>query len=222
MLKLQLIFLLLAFVLKCGSGKAASVNVKEVTIPTTCCGSISAKVTGPDDGIPVVAVHGVKELLKEEWLTVATLLGEKGYRVAVLDFHSNAATKPGRISSSDFDSILRDSVTKEYFGAEKAVVMGKSWGGGNVANYGAKNSIHVSKMILAAPSHVADKALSDLKDVGLRVFLAWAEDDPIMAEPRPKLWKETLGDKMKTFTVVSGGHVIFEEYAAPIADFIAS
>lgn len=194
----------------------------EVSIKTDCCGDIKAVVVGPENGTPVIAIHGMKESMAMEWMKVASKLGDEGFRVCVLNLHSNPKTKPKAIDKAEMQKILLDSVTKGYFNTDKAILMGKSWGGSIAANYAANHPTAVSKLVLVAPALGGDKALSAIKDrtQHLPVYLAWAKDDRIMPAKRTDKWIDVLGDRLTTLNKDSGGHVIFDEYAPSIAAFL--
>jgi len=93
---------------------------------------------------------------------------------------------------------------------EKAVLMGKSWGGGVVIKTALKYPRYVSKLVLQAPAFKEKRQLSQLEQA---VLLCWAEDDPTIAFSRTQVYKEAVKN-LQLVTYPSGGHSAAMENSA--------
>ena len=124
----------------------------------TDLGPVDARSFGPPEGPLVVAIQGKSANLDvvTEWEPAARELAAAGLRVLLPNLHSNAATKPGAVASADVEKILL--CIYERAGASRAVVMGKSWGGGEAISFAAAHPEMVRMLVLVAPS-LADMSL---------------------------------------------------------------
>ena len=94
---------------------------------------------------PVVMVPGSNRSLVKEWSVVADALGKSGYSVAIVDFFSSQKLPSQKIGEHDFDRIIFDNVLKGHFGAEHAILMGKSFGGLLVITYANTSTYNLVK-----------------------------------------------------------------------------
>ena len=100
----------------------------------TDVGSIAAlEFSGAADGPLIVAIQGKSANIDviTEWEPAGMLLGAAGYRVVLPNLHSNERTKPGTVASADVHAVVR--AIYHRYNAASAIIMGKSWGGGEVS-----------------------------------------------------------------------------------------
>mmetsp|Transcript_11087 Transcript_11087/g.18609 ORF Transcript_11087/g.18609 Transcript_11087/m.18609 type:complete len:256 (-) Transcript_11087:268-1035(-) len=203
-------------------------NVSEALINSHIGGMMMSTIeVEGSTATPVIAIPGMNPRLFHEWTPTIINIADTGRHSSVLmNFNSNPHIKPGKLKPEEFSKIVNEDVMKTHFHAEKVIIMGKSWGGGQAIQYALNNPNNVEKLVLVAPASSSDPlALSKslgLGTLGFPVFLAWAEDDPIMPAERARKWKASLGDKLTTYTAKEGGHVILDEFVKPIANFVNS
>lgn len=189
----------------------------------THLGIMKMKILGPSNGIPIIAIHGMNLALVDEWYYVSKYLSTRGYKICMPNFHSNPNLKPKVLNPNDFSIILKD-ITKKFFNMDKIIIMGKSWGAQNTAIYGTTNNNLITKLILVAPG--IPRGNQDipllLSKNNNPILLLWAEDDLIMSDNTIKIWNDAFNNNklLTTYTVSTGGHVIFNEYAQPIEIFL--
>jgi pimeloyl-ACP methyl ester carboxylesterase len=87
-------------------------------------------IAGPDDGKPILLLHGYPEFWYA-WRGVMANLARKGYRVIALDQRGyNRSAKPGSASSYRLDILAKDVVdVAAALGHERFVVVGHDFGG---------------------------------------------------------------------------------------------
>jgi pimeloyl-ACP methyl ester carboxylesterase len=186
-------------------------------------GSASASVLPP-----VVCLPGMNEKLKDEWAPVASALHQKGYRVAIVHFHSNPRTAPGMVSGvkdEDVQRIVLEAVIRSSLGAEKAIVMGKSWGGKQAALFTIANPEAVSKLVAVCPASSDPSMLQSLSALPPRpppVLLAWARDDWVTPFRKSEVWRSSLGQSLTFVETAKGGHTISPVYVDDIVRFASS
>ncbi len=97
-------------------------------IDTTDGATIAASVLGPDDGAPVVLVHGWTNN-RQIWMPVARRLADNGHRVVVYDQRGHGESTVGAegISLDRMALDLRDVLTE--LDLRDAVIVGHSMGG---------------------------------------------------------------------------------------------
>ena len=215
----------------------------------THLGIMKCKVYGPIDGIPIITVHGMNIALVNEWSYISRYLSTRGYRVYMLNFHSNDSMKPSSLHTIDFNRIISDIIGKYIIAMDKkeeVILMGKSWGGQSIASYSSSSSIehtkYIRKVVLIAPGIPKGKKdiVFALGKVQKPVFLGWAKDDMMMSTTVIDIWLKAFEEDadamnenkqqqqhqqqmsmwLHTYNVESGGHLIFDEYAQPIEQFL--
>ena len=104
-----------------GPGTSTAVDVGEVTLHTV--------VAGPDDGDPVVLLHGFPECWYA-WHGLIEPLAAAGYRVIAPDQRGyNRSDKPGPVSAYRLDALGADITgLLDAVGAADAHVVGHDWG----------------------------------------------------------------------------------------------
>jgi len=115
----------------------------------THLGGVDALEFGSRGAPLVVALQGksANPDVIAEWVPAARLLAGAGWRVVVPNLHSNELTKPGAVASKDVTQVVRDIIRSEHnCGASCAVVMGKSWGGGEAHAARATQRTHAHSL----------------------------------------------------------------------------
>lgn len=92
--------------------------------------SLSVHLLGPEDGVPVLLLHGWPELALS-WAEPARTLAEAGYRVVVPDQRGfGASDAPAGTEAYGIDALVGDLTgLLDALGIEKAVWAGHDWGG---------------------------------------------------------------------------------------------
>jgi pimeloyl-ACP methyl ester carboxylesterase len=203
-----------------------SSSMGEIIDISTHLGNISMRVIGKvEDGkIPIICIPGASPALVDEWVVVVGNLIESGHVAAILNFHSNSSTKPGvifgGIQPNDVSKIINEAVLRDYFRAEKAIIMGKSWGGYMASKHTIAHSDKVRKLVLQAPAFSTTETIAEVRKTGVPTFLAWAKDDPLVWFSGTAAWLDGMGENLTLFSVETGGHAVVAEYSAPILTFL--
>jgi pimeloyl-ACP methyl ester carboxylesterase len=201
-------------------------DVGKIISHTTHLGEVSVRIIGENtpDKIPVICLSGINPGLKDEWVHVGQYLSERGYRVSIIDFHSNPMTKPamifGGISDLDVQKIISDSLIKNLFNTKKAVILGKSWGGRQAALFASTNPAMVIKLGIICPASSGQSMIESVRESGLETFLAWARDDMVTWHRNTETWTRILGPSITFYSAMEGGHRILDEYIDPIFQFL--
>ena len=58
-----------------------------------------------DDKVPVICLPGANSALVDEWVPIAKYLSLNNFAVAIINFHSNPATKPGDVDTSLHENV---------------------------------------------------------------------------------------------------------------------
>ncbi len=103
---------------------------EHVSIPTNGV-RLHVVMAGPEDGEPVLLLHGFPEFWRA-WRAQIGPLTEAGFRVLVPDQRGyNTSDKPRAVADYRLHILGRDTVgLLDALGYEKAVVIGHDWGGG--------------------------------------------------------------------------------------------
>jgi pimeloyl-ACP methyl ester carboxylesterase len=145
----------------------------------TARGPICARSAGYPDSDLVIAVHGWSQ--RNGWLTwepLMTPLSNAGLFVVSLDmpgWGDSPAWLDGSLKTEFAVNALIYVV--DHFNKDRAVIMGKSWGGGVGLQCAMDHPSRVSKLILTAP---AFRNLDSLNTLSQAVLLVWAEDDKVI------------------------------------------
>ena len=209
-------------------GNASHSAVGEKRDMDTHMGKMSVRIVGSEGTgkIPVICIPGASEALVDEWVKVAAPLSENGYVVAIINFHSNPDTKPGiifgGIQPHDVSRVINEAVLQSIFHAEKAIIMGKSWGGYMAYTHATAHPTKVIKLCLQAPAFSNHERVAALHKTGVPTFLAWARDDPLIWYSNTKTWLDGMGSDLVFYSAEKGGHAVIDEYAEPMIKFIKS
>ncbi|MEJ2752082.1 MAG: alpha/beta fold hydrolase [Chloroflexota bacterium] len=185
---------------------------------TTVCGKMSGDPADP----LLLGIHGWSQ--RNGWHTWEPLmapLADAGFCVVSVDM-------PGWGDSPALDNLplggsravqvvvdILDGLQKE-----KAVLMGKSWGGGVAVKTAVSYPERISKLVLTAP---ALRNFDQLSQINQPVLLTWAEDDPVI----PVAMSSEFIARVKVIEYISyptGGHSaamkIAEDFAPHLIDFL--
>jgi pimeloyl-ACP methyl ester carboxylesterase len=192
----------------------------------THLGKVEIRVVGENipGRVPIICIPGISAALKDEWTNVVEPLSQHGYVAAIIHFHSNPKTAPallaGGIQPRDVSKIVNEAVLANFFNTDRAVIMGKSWGGYMAAMHATSHPAKVVKLVLLAPAFsTADRAIA-LHKVGVPTFLGWAKDDSSVWYSTHKLWRDEFGEDLTFYAAEKGGHTVIPEYAGPVLKFL--
>ena len=192
----------------------------------THLGKVVIRIVGDNSPgkIPVICIPGLSASLVDEWTKVAVVLEKHGYVSAIIHFQSNPKTAPalifGGIQHEDVSKIINEAVLKNVFNSEKAIILGKSWGGYMAFTHATNHPDKVIKLALQAPAFSNSERVAALRKTGIPTFLTWARDDPIVWYSTSKLWREEMGSDLTFYAAETGGHAVVHEYAEPILKFL--
>ena len=185
---------------------------------STDLGALDALEFGARGSPLVIAIQGKSANLDviTEWEPACRLLAASGYHVVLPNLHSNERTKPGTVAASDVQQIIRGIY--QHCGAETAVVMGKSWGGGEVVAFAAAHASMVTALVLVAP-HLSDVSLlREIANVPTSLF--WARDDPVKSFELADNYTSCLSNVVLR-AVDTGGHRVLDQYLPDIQAAVA-
>jgi hypothetical protein len=109
---------------------------------------------------------GMTEAKLTEWDNIAELLGNNKFTTVVLNFFSNSKTYPGKLKEHQFQEIIRESVMANYFGSEKIIIMGKSWGGSMAIKFVLDNPSLIEKAVFIAAAGAQELIPNLLRNKG--------------------------------------------------------
>ena len=103
---------------------------------------------------------------------------------------------------------------------DKAVLMGKSWGGGVAVKTAVSYPERISKLVLTAP---ALRNFDQLSQISQQVLLTWAEDDPVIPVTMSSEFTRRVKD-IEYISYPTGGHSAAmknaEDFAPHLVDFL--
>jgi predicted esterase len=184
----------------------------------THLGDLTIRIIGKEGPgmIPVVALPGANPALQNEWIPVAKRLSENGYVVCIPDFHTNKDFNKREAVAVIHEAIFRNSMSND-----KAVIMGKSFGGALAQAFASAYPNEVSKLVLIAPAVSSKPTIAMINQSHIKVFLGLTRDDPVVPHSTADVWKETLNpNNLIVFSVDSGGHRIVDDFVQPIILFL--
>ena len=136
-----------------------------------------------------------------------------------VDFSCIVGLIIGGISSEDVSKIVFTHVLESIFKKNKAIIMGKSWGGFQATQIAVKYPMKVTKLCLVAPAFTQKSTVNSIVSMNIPVSLNWAKDDYVVWYWNAETWKY-LGSNLHLYSASSGGHKILAEYAEPILQFL--
>lgn len=165
---------------------------------------VYGKLAGDPSGPLVLGIHGWSR--RNGWHTWEPLLGPLGDA----GFCAVSVDMPGWGQSPVIDNLplmgeRAAMVVLEMMNGlqkQKAVLMGKSWGGGVAITTALSNPERISKLILTAPAfRDADK----LPQLAQPVLLAWSKDDPVIPYKTAAHYIKAIPN-IELITYETGGH----------------
>lgn len=185
-------------------------------------GKVYGKTAG--EGPLVLGLHGWSQ--RNGWHTWKPLmepLAQAGYRVVSVDmpgWGQSPALAAGKVSGDEAVRVVLALL--DGLEAEKATLMGKSWGGGVALQVALDHPQRVERLILTAP---AFRDFSRLGQLQAPVLLAWAEDDPVIPIENAQKYIQNVPE-IEVVTYESGGHSAapknVEEFAPKAIQFLQS
>ncbi len=177
-------------------------KMKDIWIETEY-GKVFGMADGPVNGRFILAIHGYSQ--RNGWHTWEPLmapLAEAGFRIVSVDMPGWGQSTPtqGPVKG---DGAARCALQiLDGLAVEKAVLMGKSWGGNVAVVTAVTRPTLITHLILTAP---ALRDVEQAKQLTQPVLLAWAEDDPVI----PFAYAARLAAAIPTYqleTYPTGGH----------------
>lgn len=178
-------------------------------------GRVFGMRSGPAGGPLVLGIHGWSQ--RNGWHTWEPLLeplGAAGFQAVSVDMPGwgrSPAGQSGPLQTAPAGEIVIDLIAG--LGAEQAVLMGKSWGGGVALHTALAHPGRIEKLILTAP---AFRDFARLPEITQPVLLAWAEDDPVIPHRYAQEYTGRLPD-VDLITYPTGGHSAAPQNAADFA-----
>ncbi|HFE66546.1 MAG TPA: alpha/beta hydrolase [Chloroflexi bacterium] len=177
--------------------------------------NVFAKSAGKQGDPLVLGIHGYSQ--RNGWHTWEPLLAplaEAGFWVVSVDmpgWGQSVLHKPQRLTKDTaVDAVIQ---IIDGLGAETAVLMGKSWGGGVALDTAVAHPGRISQLILTAP---ARRSLDDLADLTQPVLLAWAKDDPVIPYEYAQKYVQRI-PHIQLETYETGGHSAAQKNADDFA-----
>ena len=191
----------------------------------TALGRLRVRCTGPEDGVPFLAIPSMAGNPKE-WDPVAGSLARTGLRVVVPAPYSMWSSWP---SVTEF-AVVRTVTTlfgmihyrcREVWMADVVqgpfVLAGFSWGGGAAARYAAAHPENVSKLVLVSPD-VEYSVAQRLAVLNIPTLLLWDKYDPA----NPVCWTRRFRGhpSLTIHHTDEGGHRVLDSHAEVIARWL--
>lgn len=166
------------------------------------------------------ALPGAAADLRDEWLPFTTLLAKDMNCVCVLVYLDSMA-RPW--VTKDILEILTTQVLHNTLHAEKAIILGKSYGGLLAHEFALKYPTQVMSLVLFAPASGNHERIGQLcqHTPSIPLYLGWTRDDPSYLHHA----KFIHICKQKDFTFqdeLYGGHAITQEYFEGIMKFLTA
>ena len=166
------------------------------------------------------ALPGAAAELKDEWLPVATLLANKMNCVCAL-VQLDSVAKPW--ATHEILDMLSVQVLHNTFKADKAILLGKSFGGLLAHEFALQNPTQVISLVLFAPASTNRDSIVRLcqhREPVVPIFLGWSADDGSYTH-RSKFTHNCLQKEFTFHSELYGGHAITQEYNEPILEFLS-
>lgn len=129
---------------------------------------------GPNDGLPVILLHGMK-FQAETWRELGTLdiLAGAGLRVLAVDM-------PGFGKSPSCEMAPTEVLTRlmQQLGLGKAVLVGPSMGGRIALEFAIAHPQQIAGLVLVGPVGVEENRASLVK-IAAPTLIIWGEDDQV-------------------------------------------
>ena len=193
--------------------------MNEIWIETQS-GKVYGRTAG--NGPLVLGLHGWSQ--RNGWHTWEPLmapLAGAGFRVVSVDLPGWGQTPPpasGKLTTEGAIALV--SALVDALEAERATLMGKSWGGGVALQVALAEPARVEKLILTAPAFRDFQRLGELE---VPVLLAWAKDDNVIPVRYADAYLERVPD-IRLETYETGGHSAaqknVEDFAPKAVEFL--
>lgn len=129
-------------------------------VPTPSGVGISAHASGPEDGPPVVCLHGVMQT--HDTVLKPALLERAGHRVISYDArgHGGSEAPDGGEAEYGYDRLVEDLVAvMDAFGASPAILVGVSMGGLTALRLAVEQPERVAGLVVVTPAYNPDNEL---------------------------------------------------------------
>jgi pimeloyl-ACP methyl ester carboxylesterase len=193
--------------------KGLFVFIMEELFIKTEFGTVFGKSAGRQGDPLLLGIHGYSQ--RNGWQTWEPLMpppAEAGYWVVSLDmpgWGQSVSQRP--LQNGDFLHCVLQVL--DELGAETAVLLGKSWGGGIALEAALQHPERISKLILTAPARMNIEPLAELQQP---VLLAWAEDDQVIPYSYAAKYVATV-PHIQLESYPTGGHSAAQKNVADFA-----
>jgi len=165
-------------------------------------GTVFSKAAGQQGAPLVLGIHGYSQRNGwQTWQPMMAPLVEAGYWLVSLDMPGWGRSVAQRPLDND-DYVMVIIAILDKLGAETAVLLGKSWGGGIALEAALQYPERITHLILTAP---ARRHMDPLVELQQPVLMAWAEDDNVIPYSYAATYVEKIPD-IQLETYPTGGH----------------
>ena len=179
----------------------------------TIFGTVFGKVAGRQGDPLVLGIHGYSQRNGwQTWEPMMAPLAKAGYWVVSLDmpgWGQSVAQRP--FDNDDYVAVI--VAVLDELGAETAVLLGKSWGGGIALETALQHPARITHLILTAP---ARRNIDPLVALQQPTLMAWSEDDNVIPYKYAAYYVEKIPNiQLETYPI--GGHSAAQENATDFA-----
>ena len=199
---------------------------KDLQLLLTDHGMVFGVAAGSADGLFALGIHGFSQRNNSSvWQGLLDPLALAGYRFCSVDMPGWGMSDPwlderGEVVQHGRGTIL---TLLDTLGAEQAVLVGKSWGGGLALETALHHPERVTALLLTAPAYAGD--LADLTRLTQPVLLAWAKDDPVIPVTRAEQLVQAI-PHAELIIYETGGHSAaqknMDDFAARAVAFLSN
>jgi pimeloyl-ACP methyl ester carboxylesterase len=184
--------------------------------------TVYGKMSGDPADPLLLGIHGWSQRNRwHTWEPLMAPLADAGFCVVSVDmpgWGDSPALDNLPLGSSRAVQVVVDIL--DGLQKEKAVLMGKSWGGGVAVKTAVSYPERIGKLVLTAP---ALRNFDQLSQINQPVLLTWAEDDPVIPVAMSSEFIARVKD-IEYMSYPTGGHSAAmknaEDFAPHLIDFL--
>ena len=157
---------------------------------------------------------------RDEWLPIVNVLVKKMDCVCAI-LYLDSIAKPWVVK--DILEIIETHVFHNTLRANRAILLGKSFGGLLAHEYAIHYPKHIIALVLFAPASNDRNRIQRLCTISppIPIFLGWTGDD-LSYSHHLKFQHHCKSKVFKFYRELYGGHEIMKEYHAPIFEFLSN
>jgi pimeloyl-ACP methyl ester carboxylesterase len=187
-------------------------------------GNVYGKSMGDPNAPLILGIHGMSERNgAHTWEPMLQPLAEAGYYAVSVDMPGwGKSPEWRRLKTQPTSAVVWAIIAiMDGLNAEKATLMGKSWGGGVALATTLVHPERVERLILTAPAY---PDFSRLVGISQEMLMAWAEDDEVIPFNYAGIFKAVIAN-IQLETYPTGGHDAaienIEDFAPKAIRFLA-